>query len=117
MRTAVLNKDTNETKVQVSIKATFLKPGVSESGRRSSAKHIQAGQLSPNGANDSSHATQSTSSQTIDLNTGIEFLDHVPQVQPKNPQKKPYDKAQKNTTQRFNLHYMLLWLHSPRKQA
>src|SRR5256885_17207483 len=65
-RTATLNRDTNETKVQI---ALSLDGGALPSTARSDPRE--------NGV-DSHHATQSTSSQTIDVNTGIGFLDHVP---------------------------------------
>ena len=64
-RAAVLNRDTNETKVQVALSLdggalpTTTKPDPLVNG------------------NDSHHASQATSSQTIDVNTGIGFLDHV----------------------------------------
>lgn len=65
-RSAVLNRDTNETKVQV---ALSLDGGALPSTTKPDPL--------VNG-NDSHHATQATSSQTIDVNTGIGFLDHVP---------------------------------------
>jgi len=60
-----MDRVTNETKVQVSLS---LDGGT--------LPNNQKADVVPNGA-DSSHATQSTSSQAIDVNTGIGFLDHM----------------------------------------
>lgn len=67
-RTAVLNRDTNETKIQVALSLDGGPlPAPSEHGSHPNSK-------------ESSHAAQATSVQTIEINTGIGFLDHVTQL-------------------------------------
>ena len=59
-RTATLNRDTNETKIQLSVS---LDGGALESDEQN--------------GEDKSHASQSTKSQQIDIDSGIGFLDHM----------------------------------------
>lgn len=70
-RTALINRDTNETKVQVSlsIDGGTLEP-------LPSSPHF------PDPSSDSptarkTHASQSSASQQVDIDTGIGFLDHM----------------------------------------
>ncbi|CZT21991.1 probable Imidazoleglycerol-phosphate dehydratase [Ramularia collo-cygni] len=61
IRSATLARDTNETKIQLSL-------------------NLDGGDLSTpasNGEEEQSHATQASKSQTISVNTGIGFLDHM----------------------------------------
>lgn len=62
-RTAVVNRDTNETKVKI---ALSLDGGSLESLLKATP-----------GAHDTAHATQASGSQTIAVNSGIGFLDHM----------------------------------------
>lgn len=62
VRSAVINRDTNETKIQLALN---LDGG--------SLEEIQ----SENNGADKSHAAQASESQTIDIDTGIGFLDHM----------------------------------------
>jgi imidazoleglycerol-phosphate dehydratase len=77
-RAAVLNRDTNETKVQVlQPRCTAYRSQVSISldGGALPNSEMQGSKVA-NGT-EASHAMQATASQTIDVNTGIGFLDHV----------------------------------------
>jgi len=65
-RAAVLNRDTNETKVQVALSLDGGALPTSDNEGSKLANGTEAG-----------HATQATASQTIDVNTGIGFLDHM----------------------------------------
>jgi imidazoleglycerol-phosphate dehydratase len=73
-RTAVLKRDTNETMIQVHwIIRELKKIALSlDGGELPSLENAKA---PTNG--ESGHATQATASQTIEVNTGIGFLDHV----------------------------------------
>lgn len=62
-RSATINRDTNETKIQLSLN---LDGGALE----------DASDASTNGEK-KSHAAQISKSQTIDIDTGIGFLDHM----------------------------------------
>jgi len=58
-RTTILNRDTNETKVRISLS-------------------LDGGEIeSLSSATTTEHATQSSSAQTISVNSGIGFLDHM----------------------------------------
>jgi imidazoleglycerol-phosphate dehydratase len=59
-RTSTLNRDTNETKIQLSLS-------------------LDGGPIDSDGPNGDAegHATQTSSSQTIDIQSGIGFLDHM----------------------------------------
>ena len=61
VRSATINRDTNETKIQLSIN---LDGGALDS-------------VTSNGSEAKSHAAQASKSQTIDIDTGIGFLDHM----------------------------------------
>ena len=61
IRTATINRDTNETKIQLTL-------------------NIDGGAISEAGAkveDAKSHAAQTSKSQSIDVDTGIGFLDHM----------------------------------------
>ena len=81
-RTAVVNRDTNETKVQVIIISAdntadmHVKVCLSLDGGALPNSPKPADSNLSDGTQ-SGHATQATASQTIDVNTGIGFLDHV----------------------------------------
>jgi methionine-rich copper-binding protein CopC len=60
-RTATLNRDTNETKIKI---ALSLDGGSLES-------------LSSSSGEDGGHASQTSSAQSISINSGIGFLDHM----------------------------------------
>ncbi|GAB7347769.1 hypothetical protein MBLNU459_g5315t1 [Dothideomycetes sp. NU459] len=62
VRTATISRDTNETKIQLSLN---LDGGALESATES------------NGSEAKSHAAQASKSQEIDIDTGIGFLDHM----------------------------------------
>lgn len=62
-RTAVVNRNTNETKVKI---ALSLDGGSLETLLEATP-----------GATDTAHATQASSSHTIAVNSGIGFLDHM----------------------------------------
>ena len=68
-RSAVINRDTNETKIQLSIN---LDGGSLEPDTSSSSSSTQA-----NNGGEKSHAAQASKSQQIDIDTGIGFLDHM----------------------------------------
>jgi imidazoleglycerol-phosphate dehydratase len=58
-RTTILNRDTNETKIRISLS-------------------LDGGEIeSLSSASTTEHATQSSSAQTISVNSGIGFLDHM----------------------------------------
>ncbi|KAK4894982.1 imidazoleglycerol-phosphate dehydratase [Elasticomyces elasticus] len=61
VRSAVINRDTNETKIQLSLN---LDGGVLESA-------------DTNGEGEKEHASQNSKSQNISVDTGIGFLDHM----------------------------------------
>ncbi|EON65946.1 imidazoleglycerol-phosphate dehydratase [Coniosporium apollinis CBS 100218] len=63
VRSATINRDTNETKIQLSLN---LDGGVLEDASESSAN-----------GEAKSHAAQTSKSQTIDVDSGIGFLDHM----------------------------------------
>ncbi|KAL7266749.1 imidazoleglycerol-phosphate dehydratase [Rhizina undulata] len=65
-RTAVMNRDTNETKIQI---ALSLDGGSLDSLARD--------QRTLNSGADEGHATQASSAQSISVNSGIGFLDHM----------------------------------------
>ncbi|OCK83986.1 imidazoleglycerol-phosphate dehydratase-like protein [Lepidopterella palustris CBS 459.81] len=65
IRSATLNRDTNETKIQLSLN---LDGGSLEEAKESSA---------PSNGESKSHAAQTSKSQTIDIDSGIGFLDHM----------------------------------------
>lgn len=62
VRTATINRDTNETKIQLSLN---LDGGALQSATEE------------NGSETKSHAAQASKSQQIDIDTGIGFLDHM----------------------------------------
>lgn len=63
IRSATLNRDTNETKIQLSLNL--------DGGALSEAQQAES-----NGES-KSHAAQSSKSQQIDVDSGIGFLDHM----------------------------------------
>lgn len=69
-RTSTLNRDTNETKIQVSLSLDGGKVPAYESSPYWDA-HDASNPTS------TEHATQASSSQQISVNTGIGFLDHM----------------------------------------
>ena len=64
LRSATITRDTNETKIALSIN---LDGGALE----------QLPGMATNGDSEPNHAAQASKSQTIDINTGIGFLDHM----------------------------------------
>lgn len=71
-RTATLNRDTNETKIQISLN---LDGGDLEPFAQSDFwDAIDAQQTN---GEDKDHATQKSKSQIINVDTGIGFLDHM----------------------------------------
>jgi imidazoleglycerol-phosphate dehydratase len=62
VRSATITRDTNETKVQLSLN---LDGGSLEESK------------SKNGDDSKAHAAQTSKSQTIDVDSGIGFLDHM----------------------------------------
>ncbi|KAF8476966.1 Imidazoleglycerol-phosphate dehydratase-domain-containing protein [Kalaharituber pfeilii] len=74
-RTAVINRTTNETKIQV---ALSLDGGSLSSLLASSSSSDTASTPAPiDPTTTAHHATQSSSTQQISINTGIGFLDHM----------------------------------------
>lgn len=71
-RTAVINRDTNETKIQVSLS---LDGGVLEPFP--SSPHFPSTSGHSSDSAQKTHASQSSSSQQVDIDTGIGFLDHM----------------------------------------
>ncbi len=72
-RSTTLNRDTNETKIQLSLN---LDGGSLEEDSTNNTSQQQQ----PNGsssADPKSHATQASASQHIDIDSGIGFLDHM----------------------------------------
>jgi imidazoleglycerol-phosphate dehydratase len=65
-RTATINRDTNETKVQLTLN---LDGGPLESSEEKNGEK--------NGDSSTAHAAQVSKSQTIDIDSGIGFLDHM----------------------------------------
>jgi imidazoleglycerol-phosphate dehydratase len=57
-RTATLNRDTNETKIKIALS-------------------LDGGSLDSLSAEDGGHASQTSSAQSISINSGIGFLDHM----------------------------------------
>lgn len=75
-RTAALNRDTNETKIQVNINFLFILIKIALSLDGGDLQNLGKDGAATNSV-DSEHATQKTASQIIEVNTGIGFLDHV----------------------------------------
>ncbi|CUM49573.1 unnamed protein product [Debaryomyces tyrocola] len=66
-KTATIKRDTNETKIQIAISLEGGHIALEESIFKNSANETK----------DDSHATQATSTQVIQVQTGIGFLDHM----------------------------------------
>ena len=64
IRSATINRDTNETKIQLALNL--------DGGALPSLES-----LTTNGDNEKEHASQSSKSQQISVDTGIGFLDHM----------------------------------------
>ncbi|KAI9811003.1 MAG: imidazoleglycerol-phosphate dehydratase [Pycnora praestabilis] len=74
IRSATLNRDTNETKIQISLN---LDGGILEDFPSSSSNEATKTNGTTSESNNKSHATQSSASQHIDVDSGIGFLDHM----------------------------------------
>lgn len=72
-RTATINRDTNETKIQVSLNLD----GGALPAFESTPFWDSIDAKAQNGDNDKDHATQQSTSQAISVDTGIGFLDHM----------------------------------------
>jgi imidazoleglycerol-phosphate dehydratase len=69
-RTSIFSRDTNETKIFVSLSL--------DGGRLPESADVKNGSLSSDKAEDKKvHAMQSSKSQNIEIDTGIGFLDHM----------------------------------------
>jgi imidazoleglycerol-phosphate dehydratase len=69
-RTSVLSRDTNETKIFISLSL--------DGGALPESSDVKNGSLSADKAEDKKvHALQSSRSQNIEIDTGIGFLDHM----------------------------------------
>ncbi|KAF2731100.1 imidazoleglycerol-phosphate dehydratase [Polyplosphaeria fusca] len=75
-RSTTINRDTNETKIQISLNIDGGELEPFESSSFWDAIDKDAASASTNG-DAKAHATQNTKSQTIQIDTGIGFLDHM----------------------------------------
>jgi len=78
VRSATISRDTNETKIVLSLNLDggALSPLPSLDSTTTSSDNLPQGAPSSS-ADTSSHASQSTTSQQISIDTGIGFLDHM----------------------------------------